>query len=366
MGEENLEVMNTPTTGRSSKARFILIAVLLAAAVIGVLWWHNLQTVISTENAKVTGKIVDVSFRLGGQLNQINVKEGDNVKPGQVLAMLDNAQYKIAVDQAQAALDLANANFARLPFNLESTRAAADKANDGVAAAEAQVKTAQIGLDDAKRALDKNELLYKEGAVSVETLNSYRSAYDRAKAALELNQANLNAARTTLNDSRTQMTAAAQTSSPILEAQQRQAKAAFDSAVFNYENTIMKASMAGTVINIAVQPGENLSAGQTVLTISDLDKTWVTANIEEKKISRVRKGQKVDITIDAYPGKTFKGIVDTVGDASQSTFALISTESSSGNFTKVAQRLSVKIAVKSEGLLLKPGMSAIVKIHTGS
>jgi multidrug resistance efflux pump len=122
--------------------------------------------------------------------------------------------------------------------------------------------------------------------------------------------------------------------------------------------------MDGTVIKIAVQPGENLTAGQAALTVSDLTRTWITANIEEKKISRVKDGQKAEVTIDAYPGKVFRGSVDTVGDASQSTFALIPTESSSGNFTKVTQRLQVKIEVENQGLLLKPGMSAIVKIHT--
>lgn len=364
MGEENLEI--APVKRKSYKAFGLLIAVLLAAAIVGVFWWRTLQTTVKTENAKVTGDIVDVSFRINGRLDQINVKEGDNVQAGQILAQLDNTQYKIAADQAKAALDLANANLSKLPFNLESAQALSDKANGGVSAAEAQVKTARIGLEDAKRILDKNEILYKEGAVSEEILNNSRSAYNRAEAVLELNQANLDAAQAALKDSLTQMTATRQTSSPILEAQLRQAQAAYDSALFTYNSTMIKTPVAGTVLRLAVQPGENVSTGQTVVTICNLNKTWVTANIEEKRIGRIKKGQKVDVTIDAYPGKVFKGTVDTVGDASQSTFAVMPTESSSGNFTKVTQRLQVKMAIESQGLLLKPGMSAIVKIHTGS
>lgn len=363
MGEENLEVI-APVKRKSSKALGILIVVLLAAAVVGVLWWRTLQTTVSTENAKVTGDIIDVSFRINGRLDQIKVKEGDAVQAGQILAQLDNAQYKIAADKAKAALDLAQANLSKLPFNLESAQAVSERAGDGVTAAEAQVKTARIGLEDAKRALDKNERLYQAGAVSEEVLNNSRSAYNRAQATLELNQANLNAARATLKDNLTQMTAARQTSSPILEAQLRQAQAAYDDALLTYNNTLVKAPVPGTVIKLAVQPGENLSTGETVVTICNLDKTWVMANIEEKKISRVKPGQRADVTIDAFPGKVFKGRVDTVGDASQSTFAVMPTENSSGNFTKVTQRLQVKIDVESQGLLLKPGMSAVVKIHT--
>lgn len=363
MGEEKLEVI-APVKRTRYKVLGILVVVLLTAAVAGVLWWRSLQTTVSTENAKVTGNIIDISFRISGRLDQINVKEGDSVKAGQILAQLDNAQYKIAVDQAKAALDLAAANLAKLPFNLESAQAASERAHDGVMAAEAQVKNARIGLEDAERALNKNKSLFQEGAISEEVLNSSLSAYNRAQATLELNQANLNAARTTFKDSLTQMTATRQTSSSILEAQLRQAQAVYDNALLSYNNTVVKTPAAGTVIRLAVQSGENLSAGQTVVTICNLKSTWVMANIEEKKISRVKPGQKADVTIDAYPGKVFKGRVDTVGDASQSTFSVMPTEGSSGNFTKVTQRLQVKIVVESQGLVLKPGMSAVVKIHT--
>lgn len=115
-----------------------------------------------------------------------------------------------------------------------------------------------------------------------------------------------------------------------------------------------------------VQAGENLSANQIVLSICDLKSIWITANIDESKISRIKKGQPVDIKIDAYPGQTFKGKVEAIGNATQSSFSLLPTESSSGNFTKVMQRIPVKIAVISPAQLLKPGMSARIKIHTNN
>lgn len=354
----------TQDAPKKRKFMVIMLLVCLAAAGAGFYWWHLLQTTISTDNAKVTTDISDISFRVGGRLDALLVDEGDQVKKGQVLARLDNEQYRIATEQARAALDTAQANYARLPYDLQSKSILVEKARDQVAIAATAVKTAEISREDAQRILSKNEELYKNGAIAEETLNASRSNYQKAETALQSARLSLQSSQTGLRDSEQQQAAAGKTQEPVMLAGIRQAQAAYEAAAFNYRNSVLQAPLTGLVVRTAAQPGETLSPGQTVLSLARPGNIWVTANIEEKKISRLQKGQRVEIRIDAYPGKVFTGKVKTVGEVSQSTFALFSGENASGNFTKVSQRIPVKISVNSQGLVLKPGTSAVVKIYT--
>ena len=350
---------------KNRKFTVIMLAVLLAAAGAGIYWWYLQQTVISTQNAKVATDIIDLSFRVGGRLEKIMVAEGDQVAEGQELAVLDQEQYRFAVEQAQANLDLARANYERLPYDLQSKQMAVSKARNQVDIAAAAVKTAEIDVNDAQRMLSINEQLYASGAISEETLNTSRSNYEKKVAALESARASLQSAQIALEDSLQQESAAVKTSEPSLLASIKQAQAAYDAAVYNYNNTILKAPLSGTVVRTVVQPGETINAGQTVLSLIRSDNTWIVANIEEKKINRVQPGQKVDIRIDSYPGKVFHGSVATVGDVSQSTFALFSSGSTAGSFTKVSQWVPVKITIDNQGLLLRADTSAQVRIYTG-
>ncbi len=364
------EAMQTGTETKSDKHKnrkfmVIMIIVLLAAAGAGIYWWYLLQTTLSTENAKVTTDISDISFRVGGRLEQIMVADGDQVVKGQELAVLDREPYRIAMEQAKAALDLAHANYERLPYDLQTKGLAVDKARDQVGIAAAAVSTAELAAADLNRVLTKNEKLYASGAISEESLNASRLNYEKASAALESARLSLQTAETALLDTQQQEAAALKTSQPALLAGIKQAQAVYDAAVYNYNNSVLKAPLGGTVVRTAVQPGETINAGQTVLSIARPDNTWIVANIEEKKINRVQQGQKVQIRIDSYPGKVFTGSVAAVGDVSQSTFALFSSESTAGSFTKVSQRVPVKISVDKQGQVLKAGTSARVKIYTG-
>ncbi|MGE5397633.1 MAG: HlyD family secretion protein [Chitinophagales bacterium] len=353
-----------PNGKRKTIQIVVLLLFVVGACVGGFLWWKDLKTSITTDNAKVSGDIVDISPKISGRLEQLRIEEGQYVNAGQIVAQLDNAQYKINVEQTRAALDLATANYKKLPNDIKSLQASVDKAQQTMVAYQASVKAAKITLSDAQRVLKENEGLFKEGAISKEALESYRSKYVGAQASLEAAEANVASAAAGLRDSQAKLDSTNNTGAEIYLAQMKQAQAAYDNAVLTLNNSIIKTPISGNVVRLAVQVGENVSAGQTVITVSDLDKTWVTANIEEKKIGRIKVGQDVDVTVDSYPGIKFPGQVVEVGDATQATFALIPTENTSGNYTKVSQRLSVKIEVDRKDQVLKPGMSAVVKIHT--
>lgn len=353
--------------GFSKKASLIVLVILvLGAATTGLWWWRDLQTSISTDDAAVTGDIVDVSPKIAGRLENLYVSEGEYVQAGQKIATLDNAQYSIALAQAEAGLNLARVNQAKLPDDIVSAQANVDKTRGSLNAAQAQVKTAEIALDDAKRLLGINESLYNSGAISKEAIDASRNSYEKASANLESARANALSAEAALQENLAKQSSVNNTGQDSYSAQLQQAQALYDNAKLNYDNSFIYAPKSGTVVRIPVHEGENLSSGQTILSIVDFNKTLVTANVEENKFSRISVGQKVDIRIDAYPGKVFKGEVIEVGGATQSTFSLLPVQNSSGNFTKITQRLPLKISVDKEDMPFKPGMSAVVKIHTAA
>jgi membrane fusion protein (multidrug efflux system) len=352
----------------SAKSKYIkigLIAALLVAIIGGYLWWNNLRNYISTDNANVAGDIVALSPKVSGRVESLTVQEGDVVQVGQTIAELDTAQLKINLEQAQAALALNQANYDKLPDDLKSAQAGVEKAQQTVAITQAQLTAAQVAAADSQRNLSQDEQLQQSGAISQEALTTATSANTKAQAAAEAAQASLQANQAALVDAQAKMNSLDKTGAAIYLAQLQQAQAAFDSAQLNLANSVIKAPVNGTVVEVAVKVGENVSAGQAILSIGDLDNTWISANIEEGKYGRLKVGQAVKVQIDAYPGTTFDAQVSELGGATQSTFALIPTTNSSGNYTKVTQYLSCKITVDKKGLVLKPGMSAVVDIHTG-
>lgn len=350
--------------------RMIKIAALFTLLAVGIIggyyWWNNLRTSISTDNAKVVGDIVDISPKVAGRLEEVLVQEGANVQAGQIVAVLDNTQAKINLNQAKAAFELSQANFDKLPDDLKSAQANVEKSRNNTLASQAQVKLAEVALADAKRNLAQNELLYQNGGTSKEALEASRSAFTKAEVTLEAMQTAVMANQAALQESQAKMDSLDKTGAAIYLAQLQQAQAAYDNAQLALTNSIIKSPISGTVVRLALQVGENVALNQTILTISNLDTTWISANIEEGKSSRIKVGQDVDVKIDSFPGILFAGKVSEVGGATQSTFALIPSENSSGNYTKVTQRFPCKITVDKKGMVLKPGMSAVIKIHTGS
>jgi len=353
-----------PESKRKQMGLIILAAIVVIAIGVTLVWAHTLRTTIKTDNAKVAGDIVDISPKVGGRLDLILVKEQQQVKKGQVLARLDQEPLKIALAQAEGSLAQYQANYDKLPDDLKAAVAAVNKAQEGVAAEESKVDYYQTSLDDANRAMTENQKLFDAGALSQETLDTTKSKVNTSQALLETEKANLRVAQAAVDDALAKNDAANRTSAALYLAQLKQAKAGVDNARYNLRNSEIKAPSDGIVLRIVVQQGENVTSGQTVISLCNLNETWINANIEEKKIARVKPGQKVDIRIDSYPGEVIPGRVEAIGNAAQSVFALISSESTSGNYTKVTQRLSIKIKPLERKLVLKPGMSAQIKIYT--
>jgi membrane fusion protein (multidrug efflux system) len=344
----------------------ILAVAAMAVAVLGIRWYIQLTTTVTTDNAKVSADLVGISAEVSGKLTDVYVQGGDTVKVGQLLARLDDSQYLIGASQAEAAWELSKISVTKLPNDIKSAQLSVTKAESALAAAKAQAEMKILDMEDAKRILDKNTALYREGAVSQETLDSSTTKYQTAVKALEAANANVNSAEDSVSAAQAQLDTITGTGDATYAAQEKQAKASYDNARLTLEHTAIKSPIAGSVVKVAALNGQNVSPGTSLFTIVNPERIWVLANIEEKKVARIHIGNKVDIVVDAYPGLVFTGQVEEIGGATQSSFSILPTENTSGNYTKVAQRLPIKISVAQQDNKLKPGMSAVVTIRTQS
>lgn len=330
------------------KANGMTIAIALLIAVFaagGLWWWIRSGRIVSTDDARVNGTIVAVSAKVAGRTEQVLVKEGDSVQAGQVIAVLEKQDFEFQVDQAKANLAIAQAKLAA---------AVAGNRPQEIAEANAAVLQASANYENARRNYERDSTLFQQGAISVQQL-------DASKTAMAVAQAQTSAAKEqyslSVEGSRTE-------DIQMAEAQVQQAKAALKNAENQLADATIKAPVAGVIGLKSVETGEIVVTGQPLFSITDLADVWIGANIEETYIGRVRVGQTVEFTIDAYPDGKFRGQVIEVGPASGSQFALLPTENTSANFTKVTQRMPIKIKADDGGYVLKPGMSALVTIHT--
>lgn len=373
----NTEKLKEKTKSKNVRVG-ILLFIIIVVILFGIRWYINFSTTVKTDNAKVAADLINISAEISGKLTAVKVQEGDTVQVGQLLATVDDTQYRINLLQAEAALDLAKANYTKLPYDMQSANATVQKAQNTVEASNAQYQvglaqctSAQVALNDTKRQLSYSQNLYSQGAISKENLNSAQSAYEKAQASLSSAQANLNSAKAGLQssevgvtDSQAKTNALNSSQESIYKSQIESAQATYNTASLNLDRTKIKAPIGGTVVKLPALKGQNFNSGSPLCTIVDLSKVWVTANIEEKKVARIHRGDKAKIVVDAFPDMVFDGKVEEVSGASQSSFSVLPTENASGNYTKVAQRLSVKISVVQRDHLLRPGMSAVVTIKT--
>ncbi len=322
----------------------IVVAVILAAG--GAWWWIRASSIVSTDDARVKGTIASISTKVPGRIETILVREGDSVQAGQLIAKVESTELEVQVAQAQANLAAARAKLAGIK---------AGNRPQQIAQADASVAQAEANLKNAQSNAQRNEKLYEDGAISAQQKDTSQNAlavaqsqYDGAVQAYDLSA----------EGARTE-------DIQVAEAQVEQAAASLRNVQLQLDNTEIKAPIAGVIAMKSVEVGEIVAVGQSLFNITDLNDVWVAANIEETYIGKVQVGQAAEVTVDAYPNKKFTGQVMEVGSASASQFSLLPGENTAGNFTKVTQRLPIKIKVMDTGEnILKPGMSAYIAIST--
>ena len=336
-------------TAKSSSKKNVVVGLLLTFLVLGIggggWYWYYSSRFVSTDDARISGTIVNVSSKIAGKVTEVLVKEGDTVQVGQVVAKIDTREILAQKAQAEAALAAARAKLDEVlagarPQEIQQARAGLDQT--------------RANLDNAQKNYQRMQKLYLDGAISA-------AQRDSAEAAYRIASESQNAAAQVYDLA---VTGAREETVRAAAAQVKQAEAALEAIKVTLDNATLVSPVNGTVAQKSVNPGEVVAAAQPLFTVVDSKDLWVNARIEETKIGKLKNGQTVEYTVDGYPGKTFTGQVYEVGSATNSVFALIPTENSSGNFTKVTQRIPVKISLPQDsGLVFRPGMSVLIKVH---
>jgi membrane fusion protein (multidrug efflux system) len=386
---------------KKKKRRLILIVAIVVAVIGAGLWWWHSTYYEDTDDAQVNGNLIQISARINGHVIAVNVEQNEFVKAGQVLVKLDPSDYETTVEKDEANLASAKANLEAVEVNmpvvnvntsstLHSASADLMGAHDSVAQAErqlqaskAQVLVARANYTKAKLDLRRYTPLVEKDVISKQQYDAAVATAAADQAALQQAEANVQAseegvhiaharvaqAEASLRNAQTRPKQLAIQKARIDQAaaQVQQAQAALAQAKLNLSYCVIKAPTAGIVTTKSVQVGENLSAGQNLMTLVSLDNLWVTANFKETQIDNIHRGEPVQISVDALDGEKFAGRVTEIGGATGSMLSLFPPENATGNYVKVVQRIPVRIDFtkpsQNKDHRLRPGMSVEPRVR---
>src|SRR5438552_1971360 len=414
-GLEELSLEETPKGLANPKARRLLIgggAVVLAAIAGLFAYYRNRE---STDDAQVDGHITPVASKVYGRVAQVLVDDNQEVKAGQVLVKIDPRDYQAAVDQAKAALLLAESEAKSAGVDVPRTR---ENVLSGTTSADAQLLGAQADLaraqttyeqaqtadlawaqanvekslanaELAKADLPRYQPLMEKGEISKQQYDAAKANADATASALRADREKLAQAQRNVDVAKAQREAAKarveqakagvaaahadvkQVNMKAADAQAKiakveQARAAVEAAELNLSYTEITAPVDGVATHKQVEPGQIVQAGQGLLVVVPLESVWVTANFKETQLKNMKPGQKAEVKVDTY-GKTFSGRVDSIAGATGSVLSLLPPENATGNYVKVVQRIPVKIVldpISSERAVLRPGMNVDATVVT--
>lgn len=348
---------------KSSKRKFVLpiVGVLVA---LGLIWafkqWSYGRAHESTDNAAVDGHLIPVLAKASGYVQTVTVSDNDRVKADSLLVQIDPADYKMKVAQADA--DYAAAQAAAGGNGTQGqAQAAVSQATGQESSLNAQITAAKANETKAREDLRRIQELADKQVVSRMQLDAARAAAEAATANTVALERQTNAAGGTV--------ASAQAGVRLAAARLQAAQAARDNANLQLSYTRVPAPASGIVSRKQVEPGQLIQVGQPLLTIVSDTGAFITANFKETQLSDIRVGQSAEVEVDAYGGKTVQACVESVSAATGSKFALLPPDNATGNFTKVVQRVPVRLKVKqalSPDQALRPGMSVVVHVDTKS
>jgi membrane fusion protein, multidrug efflux system len=405
---------------RHPRRKWILLGLLgvglIAGAIFGYRWWRYASIHESTDDAYVTTDIHPINARINGTVVKVGVNDNQRVSRGTLLVKLDPRDYDVARQQSKASLvsaeqqaavsqanigvtatnavgqtTVAQGNIDAAAASVFTSEAALAEAKAGVPAAQAQLAQVKANLIKADRDYRRYSALYAEGAVAQDQADTTRAAYQstlgqynstaeqikQAQARVVQAQKNLSNAKAKLNSTKGNLQQANATGKQT-EPNRRQykasvatiaqSKASLKNAELQLSYTSIVAPIAGRVGNKTVQVGQRVQPGQTLMSLVQLT-PWIVANFKETQLENMRPGQAVEIKIDAFPHHPFRGKVDSLAPASGAKFALLPPDNATGNFTKIVQRVPVKIVFDADSIRgyesrIAPGMSVVSTVET--
>lgn len=350
---------DAPQPQKQNKARLVLALALVGiGAWGGYHWWHG-NHFVETDNAQLDGHVVPIAAKVSGYAQTVNVSDNQTVEANSVLVKIDDRDYAAKLAQADADLKIAMAASGS-KGSTGQAEAQISYAQASAAAAKSTIAQAEANAERARNDLARTKSLATKGMAT-------SSQLDAAIAAERSAESQLRTARDTASAA-TQQVGVAGAGLKSAQAKVDSVRAQRDLAAIQFRDTQVSAPITGVVSKKAVEPGQLIQTGQTLMYLVPLNDVWVTANLKETEVGRVQAGQTVEIEVDAYPGKKFTGKVDSFSPATGARFALLPPDNASGNFTKVVQRVPVKIkldAFDAKLTPLRPGMSVFTSIRIG-
>ena len=328
----------------TSPLGIILIIILLALLIIGgLMLWHYEKWHVSTDDAYTAGNVHTISPRVQGLVIERWVDDNQAVKAGDLLVKLDPKDYEVAVERAQAEMDQSKANVLTAQAAVVQAKAGVEQAQAQVAQARAQTSQAGANYQVAGVNYGRNSALFTKDTRAVaqadvdttkSNLDASKGAFDAAKASTQAAEANVDSAKAMAQNREAEVTAA--------QAAVETSQANLDNAKLQLSYCWVVAPCDGRVSRRTVETGQQLSPGQAIMAITP-DDVWVLANFKETQLERVRVGQRVKIPIDTFKDHPFTGHVDSIQNGTGATYSLLPPDNATGNFTKIVQRVPVKI-----------------------
>lgn len=329
-----------------------LLLLIAAAAWYGQHWWSTGRFLVSTDDAYVGVHAATLAAKVPGYIASVSAQDNGKVLAGDVIATIDDGDYRIAVEAARANIATQETTIARIGKQISAQEAS-------VAQAKAQLTSAKASATRAGLELKRQQQLAVQQFASQQKLEQSQSDREQAEAAV----LGANAA-----------VEAADANVAVLKAQQQEAARALDQlraslakAERDLAFAVIRAPFEGIVGNRAVQSGDYVQAGQRLASLVPLDDVYVDANFKETQLATLRPGQPASIAVDALDGHAIAGTVESIAPASGAVFSLLPPDNATGNFTKVVQRIPVRIRVPAQvgaEEILRPGMSVIVTVNT--
>ena len=317
--------------------KLIYNIIVVVALLVGLVWvcgkFIHLGRVEFTDNAQVKQLIVPANSRVQGFIKEVRFEEYQAVKKGDTLAIIEDAEFRYRLAQAEA--DYQNATAGKTAMhNVISTT------SNNIAVNEASIEEARIVMENAQKNYERFANLLKQESVTRQQFDDMKTAYEAAKARYEMLQRSKQSTTLAVKEQHTRL---GQNDAGIALAE-----AAVELARLNLSYTVIVAPCDGVTGRKEIQVGQLIQPGQTIVDIVDGEDKWVVANYKETQTANIRPGQDVEIEVDAVPGVTFKGVVTSISRATGAAFSLLPQDNSSGNFVKVEQRIPLRIDFSKE------------------